>query len=537
MGEISRRDFLKSTAIGAVGVASIGLLGGCVGGDKEDKKDKEEAKKAHNPVRTEKCDLVVIGSGTAGLCTAVRAAELGASVILLEKLSTIGGTSAFAEGIGGLNSFMNKNMGPGGKPFKVGEVVKRVGDFAHWNLNAPVLSRYLSESGKTIDWLHFQCGVQFLSATGTTPKSYPTWHVISIDGEKGLIGKGVHKPLIEYGKNHGLKDIRLSSPATGLIVEDGTVKGVYVQDQKKNEEYTIEAKNTVLATGGYSNNKEMFKRFTFLDLDNIHDFGTREGRDGDGIRWAEEIGAAFHNPGGILFAYPTVKDDYDFNSKVAFMFAQQRIIHVNEQGERFFNEENIADVAIVENAMKTQKRVFSMLDQTYLEYIRDKAVTMGWDAPGFAKTGQPYPDASKVINEGIKKGTVQKFETTEEIANYIGCDVKAFQDTIAKYNQACHVGVDDDFGLSAMYLHPMKTAPFYVAEIIPTMFATMGGLDVDKYLRVVNTKGEPIPGLFALGCDASSIYGTDYDIDIVSGSQQGWCATGGRLVAEYVMDK
>lgn len=531
MSEISRRDFLKNTAIGAVGVASISLLGGCA----EKKENKQATKIKHNPVRTEKCDLVVVGSGTAGLCTAVRAAELGASVILLEKLPAIGGSSALTEGIGALNSYMNKNMGEGGKPFDLNEALRRSEEYAHWAADTKVYKRFISESGKTIDWLHFQCGVQFLEADPCAPTSYPSWHLGAVDGKFEFTGKAVHKPLIEYGKKHGLK-IRISNPATGLIVENGIVKGVYVQDKEKEQEYAIKAKNVVLATGGYANNKEMFKRFTFFDSDPICNYGLPEGRDGDGIKWAEELDAALHLPGTVMFGYPQVVGYRPFGGGVPFLFSFQPILRVNERGERFYNENYAGDFTITSNAMRLQKRVFSLLDQSLLEYLHDKEVMVGFENEG-AATGQPFPEAYKVVEKGIKKRQIHKFETVEQLAKFIGCDVKTLQTTLDKYNNACATGIDVEFGAPASILHPMKTAPFYCAELQLAMYTTVGGLHVDEYLRVQTNKGKPIPGLFALGNDASSIYGTDYDVGILSGAQQGWCATGGRLVAEYVMGK
>lgn len=523
---------MKNAAIGAVGMASISLLGGCA--DDKDTKDKKANKVTHNPVRTEKCDLVVVGSGTAGLCAAVRAAELGASVILLEKLPALGGTSALTEGIGGLNSYMNKKMGKGGKPFDVNEALQRSQEYSHWAADSKTYERFISESGKTIDWLHFQCGVQFLTADVTAPTSYPSWHLGAVDGKFAYVGKAVHKPLIDYGKKHGLKT-RVSNPATGLIVENGTVKGVYVQDKEKKQEYAIRAKNVVLATGGYANNKEMFKRFTYRDSDTVWNYGLHEGRDGDGIKWAEEIDGVLHYPGTVMYAYPQVVGNKVFGGAVPFLFAMQPILRVNERGERFYNEANGGDFTITSNAMKAQQRVFSILDQSLLEYIHDKAVMVGFaDA---VPTGKPMRDAYKAVDEGIKNRQVHKFDTVGQLAKFIGCEVKRLQETLDKYNKACAIGKDEEFGMPASFLHPMKRAPFYIAELQLAMYTTIGGLHVDEYLRVINTKGEPISGLFALGNDASSIYGTDYDVGILSGSQQGWCATGGRLVAEYVTGK
>jgi fumarate reductase flavoprotein subunit len=535
---LNRRDLLKTTAIGAVGVASVGVLNGGAAnaankGTAENNKATLKTKVTHKPLRTETCDLVVVGSGTAGMCAAVRAAELGASVILLEKLSIFGGTSLFAEGVGGLNSYMHKKDGV---KIDINEAVMRCEGYHHWGADAPCLQRFLSESGKTIDWLHDNCGVTFLQATVTAPTSYPSWHLGSNDQGKFVkIGHSVLKPLNKYGKKLGVK-LRLSNPATGLIVENGTIKGVYVNDTKINEEYAIKAKAVVLATGGYANNKEMFERFTHVKYDSIFNYGGAKGRDGDGIRWGEEVGAAFHFPGAVMFGVPRVPDAKMNTDKVSFLFSVQPNLRINERGLRFLNEDYSMDFGKFGNVLQTQAKVFSLIDQAYLDMFQNKSVVRHSVIRGYF-AGKPMSDAVEVVKIAIKKGQVHKFDTVGELAKFIGVDAQTLQKTLDKYNDSCATGKDVEFGKPASMLQAVKTAPYYVAELLPTMFTTIGGLRVDEYFRVTNTEGKPIPGLYALGNDASSIYGHDYDVGIMSGSQQGWCATGGRLTAEHFMGK
>jgi fumarate reductase flavoprotein subunit len=535
---LNRRDLLKTTAIGAVGVASVGVLNGGAAnaankGTAENNKATLKTKVTHKPLRTETCDLVVVGSGTAGMCAAVRAAELGASVILLEKLSIFGGTSLFAEGVGGLNSYMHKKDGV---KIDINEAVMRCEGYHHWGADAPCLQRFLSESGKTIDWLHDNCGVTFLQATVTAPTSYPSWHLGSNDQGKFVkIGHSVLKPLNKYGKKLGVK-LRLSNPATGLIVENGTIKGVYVNDTKINEEYAIKAKAVVLATGGYANNKEMFERFTHVKYDSIFNYGGAKGRDGDGIRWGEEVGAALHFPGAVMFGVPRVPDAKMNTDKVSFLFSVQPNLRINERGLRFLNEDYSMDFGKFGNVLQTQAKVFSLIDQAYLDMFQNKSVVRHSVIRGYF-AGKPMSDAVEVVKIAIKKGQVHKFDTVGELAKFIGVDAQTLQKTLDKYNDSCATGKDVEFGKPASMLQAVKTAPYYVAELLPTMFTTIGGLRVDEYFRVTNTEGKPIPGLYALGNDASSIYGHDYDVGIMSGSQQGWCATGGRLTAEHFMGK
>ena len=78
----------------------------------------------------------------------------------------------------------------------------------------------------------------------------------------------------------------------------------------------------------------------------------------------------------------------------------------------------------------------------------------------------------------------------------------------------------------------ITTPPFSGARITPTLFTTVGGLRVNDRMQVMGTDGSPIEGLFAAGGDAAGLYGANYDVDVCSGSQQGWAATSGRLAAE-----
>ena len=101
-----------------------------------------------------------------------------------------------------------------------------------------------------------------------------------------------------------------------------------------------------------------------------------------------------------------------------------------------------------------------------------------------------------------------------------------------EYNDCAAAGTDPVYGTT--HFAPLATPPFYGAHIQRAVFTSVGGLDVDEYLRVLDVDKQPIPHLFALGTDASSYTGFCYDVDVMAGAEQGWCATGGRLAAEFI---
>ncbi len=526
---ISRRSFLNGAALvgAAAALGSAGLtLSGC------SSNSNAEAEEQHNPVSTEQADVVVVGSGTAGICATVRAAQLGAHVILLEKNGATGGSSAFAEGVGAVNSYMHDAQN---EHFDCAEVLSATESYHHWAADANILDHYIRESGNTINWLHDQCGINFYETSITSPTSYPSWHLAAdADGNLTRIGKGLIEPMTDLAQRLGA-DIRTLCPATGLMTDGDRVTGVYYQNDNswQREEHAIEAPVVFLATGGYACNDDLFNEFTQLDRSRFYNFGAF-GATGDGIQWGRQLGAETHNIGTVMYACTHVPNTQMFEDPVNWIFSWQPNLRVNQDGKRFMNEQMATDFSIVSNSIIGQQKAYSVLDHGYVQYMQDVALPMGLDSVGY-HTGQPLPGALDALEKAVADGKVFKGDTIEELAQNMGVDVDSFADTVREYNGYAAAGADPKFGCPASGLHALSDGPFYAAEIMPAIFTTVGGLKVDENWRVIRTDGTPIEGLFALGNDASSQVGHDYDVGVMSGSQQGWCATGGRLSVEYAL--
>lgn len=530
MGQnITRRSFMSGAALAGAGAFAFSLAG-CAQSPKKTSSETESKEAAHAPKSTESCDIVVVGTGTAGMCAAVRAAELGASVICLEKNASVGGSSAAAEGIGGVGSYLQKELEI---EIDTNSVFLDTQEYHHWAANSDVLRHFIEESGATVDWMHENCGVNFVTSTIVSPVSYRTWHLA---GEPGSTTPDRNKttilePMRDYGASIGV-DFRLSSPATGLITDGDKVTGVYWSDGK--DEYAIEAgMGVILATGGYSNNKEMFERFAHMPFDRIHNWGA-PGRDGDGIAWAMELGAATHIPSAVMYSCTSVPDTPAFEEKANWVFSWQPNLRVNQDSKRFVNEFNAPDFARISNAVLAQKACYSIMDQAYIDMIADTALPVGLDSLGYI-TGQPLDGAREAVEEALEAGRVFKADTVEELAEKLGLDAAALKETVESHNSYADQGADPEFGAPAEILIPLKTPPYYGSEILPACFTSVGGLNVNENLQVLREDGSVIPNLYALGGDASSECGRDYDVAIMPGSQQGWCATGGRLAAEHIM--
>ena len=267
----SRRSFLTGAAtLGAVAAATG--LAGCApttmaetGGDAKAEDDGQaEAAVEHNPVETVECDVVVCGSGTGGMCAAVRAAELGGTVVMLEKKNAVGGTSNFAESMTGVGTKMQKELGV---EIDVKEMFDAVFNYHHSAAVGPVLHSFIDNSGATVDWL-VDNGCHFLTVMTFFGRFY-TCH-LSGDASTGtsmLNGEAVIQPMLAHAEELGV-DIRLETPMTDLATEGDKVVGVYATNAK-GEEILVKARGVILATGGYANNSELFEEFTLRSYDRL----------------------------------------------------------------------------------------------------------------------------------------------------------------------------------------------------------------------------------------------------------------------------
>lgn len=530
---ISRRSFLGGAAFAGV-VAALGGSSVAMSGCSSQKETSESATVVHKPATTEQADIVIVGSGTAGICATVRAAQLGAKVILLEKNEATGGSSCFAEGVGAVNSYIHDAEG---KHFDCEEVLEVTEAYHHWAADANVLDHFIRATGDTVNWLHNDCGINFHSATITSPTSYPSWHLTAdASGNLARIGKGLIEPMTALAEKLGA-DIRTLCPATDFMTEGGKVVGVYYEDHNTWDavERAIEAPVVFLATGGYASNKVLFEEFVQIDRDRFYNYGA-SGSTGDGIQWAKGLGADTHNIGAVMFGCTYVPGTQMFEDPVNWMFSWQPNLRVNQAGRRFMNEQMATDFSIVANSIIGQTKAYSVLDRGYLEHIQEVALPMGLDSVGYT-TGEPMPGVVDAVEQGVVDGKVFKGATVAELAESMGLDPDALEKTVEEYNGYAKAGKDLKFNCPPSTMFALEKGPFYAAEIMPSLFTTVGGLKVDENWRVLRKDGSPIEGLFALGNDASSQVGHDYDVGVMSGSQQGWCATGGRLGVEYALGK
>lgn len=291
---ISRRSFLKGSAIAAVGVASGGLLTAC--GEKAaepqpqpDAPAQAEAgaggkasfEIAPEPIpdseikETITTDVVVVGAGFAGMCAAVSAGQEGAKVVLLEKTANM---QFRGYDYAAVNSKAQKSVGNVIDPV---QVIREIMRFGGYKGDQRVVSQFVNSSGKVNDWLldmAVELGCKYtvwkaadmVTPTATFPPIPTMTFVLDPPAEAlEVMPQGTLPPtagmawvLLKNAQKAGV-DIRFSTPAVQLIRpgNQGRVTGVIAQQKDGSYLKVNAAKGVVLCAGDYGNDKEMLKKY------------------------------------------------------------------------------------------------------------------------------------------------------------------------------------------------------------------------------------------------------------------------------------
>jgi fumarate reductase flavoprotein subunit len=468
-------------------------------------------------------DVIVVAGGAAGLAAAISAAQGGAEVIVFEKASTTGGTANMGMGPLGIES--RHTRAKQFRPTK-DEAFEVFMDYTHWRVDAKLVRAYLNKSGDTIHWLE-DLGVEFVEPASYFPTAYPTWHLIKPEsGNPGPMASGtMMKIMTEKAKEMGVK-IMLQTPAQKLIIRDGRIAGVEAED-KSGETIEAAAKAVIVATGGFGDNPQMIKKLTGYDFGkDLYSFRI-PGMEGDGLRMAWEAGAAkteMHME--LIYGMP----DMMAIGPELHEACRQPHLMVNLLGERFLNEGIMPNTTFTGNAISMQKDrcAFLLFDEKIKKEMEE--------AFDFLSVVFPFPrigDFDRSIQNALDQGYKHLFvaDSIEELAEKTGIDPGGLKKTVQEYNQSCEKGYDDLFNKDHRYLRPVRNPRFYAARHLPSAYGSVGGIKINHKTEVLDKNWKTIPGLYAGGNDACSIYGDSY-VFILPGNSMGFAINTGRIAGE-----
>ncbi|RCX16028.1 fumarate reductase flavoprotein subunit [Anaerobacterium chartisolvens] len=477
-------------------------------------------------MRELECDIVVIAAGPAGLAAAISAAEREASVIVLEKSNATGGAGNMGMGPLGIETRYQKEQ-----MIKLTkeEAFKKFMDYTHWRVDARLVREYLYKSGDTIQWLE-DMGVEFTGASRYFADSEATWHIVKPEsGRPGpRAASRMYKIMTQRAEELGV-EILLETPAKKILKEDGRIAGVIAID-KNGEEVKIQCGAVVVATGGFGDNPEMIRQLTGYEWGKDMFSFRIPGITGDGIRMAREVGAG-ETEYNIEMAYGCPSEN-GYTTVVGIHM--QPNLMVNLLGERFMNEEVLANTTFTSNILAVQKERcgFSIIDDSIKKYYLKSGID-DMNLVNHVKSSENY---DVEIKDAVEKGDPYIFaaDSIEELAEKTGIDAEALKKTVEEYNSSCKER-DFLFNKNYRYMRPLVGPKFYAVKFYPGGYGSLGGIKINYRTEAVTNDFQVIAGLYAAGTDACSIYGDSY-VFVLPGNTMGFALNSGRMAGENAVE-
>lgn len=469
---ISGTDVAELDAVSGATMTSAGTKEALENAVKAAKGIVEKPKKYKNT----KCDIVVIGSGGAGLSAAVQAAQKGADVIVLEKMGIVGGNSNYSTaGLNASETGIQRKLGIQDSNQQYFDDTMKGGHY----LNDPDLVHTLVEnSADAVDWLG-SLGADLSDVGKMAGSTNPRTH-----RPKGGAAIGAHlvsvlKKQTMNPENVGVVEIRTRNKVTDVLTDDdGAVCGVVVQAQSGT--YQIKSKAVIVASGGFGANQEMVVKYR----PEYAGFNTtnHKGATGDAVDFLKKVDAQFIQMDQIQ-THPTVV--VGSGIMITEAVRGNGAIMVNREGKRFASEMLPRDAMSAAVLAQTGKTAFLVFDQGIRESL-------------------------KAIESYDQQGLLTSGNTPEELAEKLGIPAEALAATIRTYNNYQKNGNDADFGRKGSEMpRSLEKGPYYAVEVAPAIHHTMGGVKINTNAEVLNNSGKVIPGLFAAGEVTGGVHGAN----------------------------
>ena len=438
-------------------------------------------------------DVVVIGSGFAGLAAAIEAKKAGANVVVLEKMATFGGNSIINGGI------LTATGCPQQKLHKIEDSVELLekdiltaGNYMNYSSKV----RYLAEHAlSNYEWTVKELGVQYLpDAIGQEGGHSVPRYVTTTNGS----GSGIVTKELDKCKELGIP-LRNRVFVEHIIRGDNGVEGVQVREGYRfpkadsGKVKTIRAtKGVVLCYGGFSADVK-FRMFQDPKLNETLDTTNQPGATSEMWRETSAIGALQVQNDWIQcgpWGCPREKGmgiGWQFNQTAAAEYG----LWVNAEGKRFVNElanrKVRADAIMVEQA--NGKKCFAICNEPNVQPLKKQR-------PGF-------------LEKMLERKIVEKYDSLEALAKAAGIKADALKAQVEEFNKVVKAKADPVW---SRYINndqvPLVEGPWYVCELQPKVHHCMGGLLTNMKGQVLDIMDqEPIPGLYAAGEATGGIHG------------------------------
>lgn len=562
--ELNRRNFLKGAGAAAVATAAAGSV--ALASEAADKPAAGTADTiitretleqgtwsfmvAPEPVpedqiaETKTHDIVVVGSGMAGLTCAVAAAELGADVIVFSA-----GSKPISRGgsIHAIGSKYQKEHGIEDSPELRREQVMidqiagvHMMDMRKW-------ARWENGSAESMDWM-----IDKMAAKGVKCSLAPAYTdkdgvLNSLAGEHNFftdeapMGVFTGAPMVAKAYADWFTDdfggeIDYNTVAQYLIRDDdntGRVSAVVAQTADGKYVKYVANKAVVLATGDFSKDFDMMAHFAPYGWEQFKD--TLESvpevdydaemcytglMPGTGQKMGLWIGAAwqktFPNPcaiNGCVWGPTHCVIDSFWGLNLA------------KDGKRFHNENTNFAFGAYSLMNLPEKTAYGIWDTNYA-YTQDEWETLGCTVDN--ENGFVPSTPEQLIESwesSVASGSYVKADTLEELLDQLDIDKEAALASIEHYNECAKNGLDDEFHVNPELLFPIETPPFYASKSTGSTFlCVMGGLRCNEHLNVTDADDQPIEGLYEVGTMIGDFFSGCYNFAF-PGQNLGACCT------------
>ncbi len=432
-------------------------------------------------------DIVIVGAGTAGIPAMIEAVAAGAQVLLVEQSERVGGTLHIsAAQMSGAGTALQRDRGI------ADDAAAHLADalrISRGSADAALLAKATALAGGTIDWLMAHgfdmdpaCpAILHFHEAYRTPRTY--W---GRDGGRSVLR--VLLPLLEAALARPNATLWLNTEATALLPgAAGGVAGVALRDRLTGADRRVSAGSVVLASGGYGGNPAMFARLTggaplYTPALPI--------ATGSGIAMAEAIGAAIRGGAHFIPTFAGIEEEAGSGrvlwEHLPSLTPQTRPpweVFVGADGRRFVREDS--------DSVDARERALMRLPGLTFWAVFDAAVLRdappllpGWRADELARAWAEHPGFATAA-------------TLPDLARRAGIDADALAATIAAYN-AAPPDAADGWGRTHRPC-PIAEPPFRAIRMHGIVLKTPAGLAVDSALRVLDTAGQPVRGLYAIG--------------------------------------
>ncbi|MCR4843280.1 MAG: FAD-binding protein [Eubacterium sp.] len=492
-------------------------------------------------------DVVVAGAGT-GLVAAVRAAQQGKKVIVIEKSSRLGGNTDYAHAFFPVYTKWHEKAGMVDAREKAIEHYMNATDGV---LGEDVIRTAVYATGEFFDWL---CtfgtaeDVYHLVNLGDADAhgpiygpgllDFPNRIVDNLNCRDDAIGPGWGGTYVKYTMLKAIEDENLDveilteHAASHLLLDDeGAIAGVVAKDP--GGETVIHAPVVVLATGGFGKSDEKLKEFEpwFMAGETpIHRFSVPTDT-GDGIDMLRELGV--EPVPERLFISMFGPKHHPFSNTLADIALEPDMLQINLNGKRWINEEGHLFGMTPHIAEQPKEISYSIQSVDNIKSVAERFI----NNPAMASKKHLYETWLEELEDEAKLDIpVKKADTLAELGRLCGMPEGALEAEVARYNEFCAKGVDEDFGKDAKNLVPVSDhGPYYAIYGQRFSEAALGGLMVDGQCRVLRNDNTPIPGLYGVG-DATSAMHRRGELAVISELTWGVASsfTSGNNAVDYV---